>query len=225
MTRSLRRSRRATKKLSEYNVGDVVEVRLVTCLSCLSLILLSQEPWTTPYGIFVSHDHALFLLHVQVYRGDSVVNGRLAQLLTEGTSPNPRWLVNLIGQNKHEEMYEKSFGKLISQAEDDSSLNNNPAASSSSPPSSSQRRAAKPNGGGVSNKKGSNGKNSGTSSEGEGGDELKAPRSSRHVNSKKSVSFTDGSQGGSDESTPEGGAETKMSGLDKVSARYVTSLF
>ena len=94
------------------------------------------------------------------------MNGRLAQLLTEGSSPNPRWLVNLIGQNKHEEMYEKSFGKLISQAEDDAMLNN-PATSSSSPPSSAQRRSTKPNGGGVTNKKGSNGKNSGTSSEGE----------------------------------------------------------
>ena len=152
------------------------------------------------------------------------MNGRLAQLLTEGSSPNPRWLVNLIGQNKHEEMYEKSFGKLISQAEDDAMLNN-PATSSSSPPSSAHRRSTKPNGGGVTNKKGSNGKNSGTSSEGEGGDDSKVARSSRHANSKKSVSFTDGSQGGSDaSSTPEAGAEMKMSGLDKVSARYVCTI-
>ena len=149
------------------------------------------------------------------------MNGRLAQLLTEGSSPNPRWLVKFDGQHhKHEEMYERSFGKLLSQAEEDPVLTN-PSAPS---PPISQRRVPKPNGSGIATRKGAGGKTSGTSSEGEGGDDLKAAKYSKQagVNPKKNVAFTDGSHAGSDaSSTPEAGGDSKMSALDKISARYV----
>jgi len=81
MAISLRRSRRATKKgVSEYNVGDIVEI---------------------------DRQHGV------------VAKGRLAQLLTEGPSPNPRWLVKFDKQPyKDEEMYERAFGKLIHSNEE-----------------------------------------------------------------------------------------------------------
>ena len=48
-----------------------------------------------------------------------VARGRLAQLLTEGPSPNPRWLVKFDSQPyKDEEMYERAFGKLIHSNEE-----------------------------------------------------------------------------------------------------------
>ncbi|CAJ1960949.1 unnamed protein product [Cylindrotheca closterium] len=80
MTRSLRRSRRAPKTKSGYNVGDVV----------------------------------------QITRNGVVLEGRLAQFLSEGSSPNPRWLVKFDGQpHKDEEMYERLFGKLLASVEDE----------------------------------------------------------------------------------------------------------
>lgn len=76
MTISLRRSRRAPKKgVSDFNVGDIVEV---------------------------DRQHGI------------IARGRLAQLLTEGPSPNPRWLIKFDSQPyKDEEMYERAFGKLL----------------------------------------------------------------------------------------------------------------
>ena len=48
-----------------------------------------------------------------------IARGRLAQLLTEGPSPNPRWLVKFDSQPyKDEEMYERAFGKLLHSAEE-----------------------------------------------------------------------------------------------------------
>lgn len=48
-----------------------------------------------------------------------IARGRLAQLLTEGPSPNPRWLVKFDSQPyKDEEMYERAFGKLLHSVEE-----------------------------------------------------------------------------------------------------------
>jgi hypothetical protein len=48
------------------------------------------------------------------------LQARLAQLLTEGTSPNPRWLIKFDGQPyKDEEVYEQTFGKLLIAADDE----------------------------------------------------------------------------------------------------------
>mmetsp|Transcript_19413 Transcript_19413/g.40869 ORF Transcript_19413/g.40869 Transcript_19413/m.40869 type:complete len:266 (+) Transcript_19413:167-964(+) len=81
MAKTLRRSRRATKKgVSDYNVGDIVEI---------------------------DRQHGV------------IARGRLAQLLTEGPSPNPRWLVKFDSQPyKDEEMYERAFGKIPYSAEE-----------------------------------------------------------------------------------------------------------
>jgi hypothetical protein len=148
----------------------------------------------------------------QINRAGAILKGRLAQLLTEGTSPNPRWLIKFDGQpQKDEEMYERSFGKLISANDEEDSP---------SPLTVQQRKtsSSKPIGGG---RRGSVGKNSGTSSEdGEvTGDEPKKGKSS---SSKKTVQFTkgsnDGDDGSDDSSTPETAAARK-SRVDRASAR------
>ena len=68
----------------------------------------------------------------QLTRGGVPVRARLAQLLSEAASPNPRWLVKFDGMSlKDEEIYQHSFGKtLVSVAAASAS------ASSSSSPSS-----------------------------------------------------------------------------------------
>jgi hypothetical protein len=54
-----------------------------------------------------------FLLYLsQLTRGGQQVRARLAQLLTENSSPNPRWLIKFDGQHhKDEEVYEHTLGK------------------------------------------------------------------------------------------------------------------
>jgi hypothetical protein len=48
------------------------------------------------------------------------LQGRLAYLLTEGVTPNPRWLVTFDEQpHKDEELYEKAFGKLLKAANEE----------------------------------------------------------------------------------------------------------
>ncbi len=48
------------------------------------------------------------------------MKGRLAQLLTDGPSPNPRWLLKFDGQPyKDEEMYERSFRKTLLSVDDE----------------------------------------------------------------------------------------------------------
>jgi len=166
MTRSLRRSRRAPKKNSDYNVGDVVEIN----------------------------------------RAGIVLRGRLAQLLTEGTSPNPRWLVKFDGQShKDEEMYERAFGKLLASSGEDE-----PIARSKSPTLASQEKASKAQS--RSNRRGSNGRNSSTSSE---DDVKKVSKES----GKKEVQFEEEVDAGSESET----SSRKSSTADKVSAREARS--
>lgn len=55
----------------------------------------------------------------QFTRNNVVLKGRLAYNLTEGPSPNPRWLVKFDNDNKDEELYEHVFGKVLKAAEDD----------------------------------------------------------------------------------------------------------
>mmetsp|Transcript_24837 Transcript_24837/g.36751 ORF Transcript_24837/g.36751 Transcript_24837/m.36751 type:complete len:236 (-) Transcript_24837:80-787(-) len=51
---------------------------------------------------------------VEIYRGSASLTGRLAYNLTEGVSPNPRWLVTFDDQShKDEELYEKALGKVL----------------------------------------------------------------------------------------------------------------
>lgn len=47
-----------------------------------------------------------------------MAEGRLAYLLTEGTSANPRWLVKFDKEAwKDEELYERTFGKLVKRGD------------------------------------------------------------------------------------------------------------
>jgi len=88
------------------------------------------------------------------------LKGRLAQLLTEGPSPNPRWLVKFDGQpHKDEEMYERSFGKSVSSAEDvEPPVTSSPVTV----PSSAQKKVKT-----TVDRKSLNGKHNGTSSDAE----------------------------------------------------------
>jgi hypothetical protein len=124
--------------------------------------------------------------------------------LTEGTSPNPRWLIKFDSQNhKDEEIYERSFGKLL-QAFDEEE------------PSSAPRKPAKPQV--PVGRRGSTGKNGGTSSEGEAADEAADEAGSEKRTAKKVVQFTPGSNTVSDHSsTPE--TSTSRSERERASAR------
>lgn len=67
-----------------------------------------------------SHGNHLSLSLTQIDRGGVTLKARLAQLLTEGTSANPRWLIKFDGQPyKDEEVYEHTFGKLLIAADDE----------------------------------------------------------------------------------------------------------
>ncbi|VEU34043.1 unnamed protein product [Pseudo-nitzschia multistriata] len=145
MAISLRRSRRSTKKgVSDYNVGDIVEI---------------------------DRQHGV------------IARGRLAQLLTEGPSPNPRWLVKFDSQPyKDEEMYERAFGKLLHSAED------------SEDPIMAQETVGSGGGGGTRSKAtvistantAAEGKGQGTSSEGDRSDDGKKGKSGNVSNNSDS---------------------------------------
>jgi hypothetical protein len=143
------------------------------------------------------------------------LKGRLAQLLTEGTSPLPRWLIKFDGQpQKDEEIYARLFGKLISAIHDDDN-DDSPSSHLNSPPSSSQLRTTRPQAGGSS-------KHSGTSSEGEAVDETKTKSSKTNktdATSKKSFQLSKSGASSDYSSNPETGPEgTLMSARDRVSA-------
>ena len=144
----------------------------------------------------------------QIDRAGTILRGRLAQLLTEGTSPNPRWLVKFDRQpQKDEEMYERSFGKLLVAYDEDE-----PSTRSRSPlPPAVQSKPSKPNGNAA--RRGSTGKNSSTSSDEE------QKKSVKDNGSKKGSEVSEGSNAGSDDdsSTPETGS--RRSSRDRVSAR------
>ena len=56
-------------------------------------------------------------------RSGQTLRGRLAYNLTEGPTPNPRWLVTFDEQNhKDEELYEKAFGKTLYSVEAEEEL-------------------------------------------------------------------------------------------------------
>lgn len=63
-----------------------------------------------------------------------MAEGRLAYLLTEGTSANPRWLVKFDKEAwKDEELYERTFGKLVKRGD-----GSKPKTATSKPSSSSE---------------------------------------------------------------------------------------
>jgi hypothetical protein len=55
-----------------------------------------------------------YSLFAQITRGETSFKAQLSQLLTEGTSPNPRWLVKFDNKDmKDEEVYEHVFGRKV----------------------------------------------------------------------------------------------------------------
>lgn len=150
----------------------------------------------------------------QVVRNGLTLRTRLAQLLTEGTSPNPRWLIKFEGPYKDEEVYEHTFGAVLEAADD----------VSSDSPTDSRKSAPRPPSVGnakklsASTKAISAGANEAEqrSTKGAEGNVEAAEDDAETNKAKKSVSFSnENSPGGSEESsTPMTEAERK-----KVSAR------
>ena len=139
---SLRRSRRAPKRISDYNAGDVVEVSLeriwilsfYRCDAIWNFHQLHDSAWLRPLFSAARRFSPLHIFRLtpfyhQIDRSGVTLQARLAQLLTEGTSPNPRWLIKFDGQPyKDEEVYEQTFGKLLIAADDEpESLHTEPA--------------------------------------------------------------------------------------------------
>eukprot|EP00521_Asterionellopsis_glacialis_P016616 CAMPEP_0195294460 /NCGR_PEP_ID=MMETSP0707-20130614/15060_1 /TAXON_ID=33640 /ORGANISM="Asterionellopsis glacialis, Strain CCMP134" /LENGTH=266 /DNA_ID=CAMNT_0040355441 /DNA_START=42 /DNA_END=842 /DNA_ORIENTATION=- len=61
---------------------------------------------------------------VEIARNNVIVRGKLAYKLSEGPTANPRWLVTFVGETwKDEELYERSFGKVLQKANEDGSDN------------------------------------------------------------------------------------------------------
>lgn len=64
---------------------------------------------------------SFFFIGWQITRGNATVKARLAQLLTEKSSSNPRWLIKFDGLSlKDEEVYEHTFAKSSSPSSDNS---------------------------------------------------------------------------------------------------------
>jgi hypothetical protein len=148
----------------------------------------------------------------QIHRGGVVLEGRLAQFLSESTSPNPRWLVKFDGQpQKDEEMYEKAFGKILVPADDEDDTPDSGSVATS------QKRGSKPSG--VGSRSGGSNKGSGTSSEeGEIGEDS---RKESKATLKKDSQIAEGSNAGSDTSS---NAESTSEGkLSRASAREARS--
>lgn len=153
------------------------------------------------------------LIQIQRNGGDPL-QGRLAQLLTEGPSPNPRWLVKFDGQpQKDEEMYERSFGKLLHSDEDDRASVPPHSASSGTTTSTTSAKASS---GDLKNEES-------VLNDGEVAED-KSDGSFVKTNDRKNVQFHDGSTGGSDmDSETSGRRSTNRSFKDRVSAREARS--
>lgn len=133
------------------------------------------------------------------------MKGRLAQLLTEGPSPNPRWLLKFDGQpHKDEEMYERSFGKTLWSAEEEDSGG---AMSSASVVSSSTQRKGNVARRTAGNKKGV------TSSE---EDEADPDHTTSQSDEKRVENSVDESNAGSEVDSDTSG---RRSHIDRVTAR------
>ena len=164
--------------------------------------------------MIVSHLLAAFprLVAFQITRNGVVLEGRLAQFLSEGSSPNPRWLVKFDGQPyKDEEMYEKLFEKLVASAEDEEDQGDSGSLQSS-------QKRAKPT---LPTRALAASKGSGTSSEeGETGDDS---REESKLDTKKDTQSPDGSNAGSDTSSnvesTRGGKSSRVSAREARSRR------
>jgi hypothetical protein len=149
----------------------------------------------------------------QIHRGGVVLEGRLAQFLSESMSPNPRWLVKFDGQpQKDEEMYEKAFGKILVPADDEDDTPDSGSVATS------QKPGLKPSGGVI--RSGGSNKGTGTSSEegeiGEGSN-----KESKATLKKDSQIAAEGLNAGSDASS---NAESTSGGKSsRVSAREARS--
>lgn len=188
-------------------VRDHIEIRP----ACLANHLVLGYPACS------SHQLSFLPILSQVPRANVTLHGRLAYKLTEGPSPNPRWLVTFDDQNhKDEELYEKAFGRTIrSVADEDDKLKSGALSNNRRVRGSSHGRKPTDS---SNNRNGSNHKGSATSSEDAETEDDKQPSKKKSI-SNKSVSFSEegGSVVGSDESSG-------MLTNDKVSAREQRSL-
>lgn len=97
---------------------------------------------------FLPLSHRILSFHnaAQMTRNGATVRARLAQLLTEGSSPNPRWLVRFQGSSlKDEEVYEHTFTGRALVEEGDGGVESR--GGSNSPPSDTGSSSSRNNGG------------------------------------------------------------------------------
>ena len=133
--------------------------------------------------------HQFLDIVLQIERHGVILQGRLAQLLTEGPSPNPRWLLKFDGQpHKDEEMYERSFGKTLYSMSVDEEGSIGVVTSSASVSSASTQR--KP---GTATRRTNGNKKSVTSS-----DDDETEQKGMYADDKKGPHMIDGSNAGSD---------------------------
>jgi hypothetical protein len=148
----------------------------------------------------------------QIHRGGVVLEGRLAQFLSESMSPNPRWLVKFDGQpQKDEEMYEKAFGKILVPADDEDDTPDSGSVATS------QKPGLKPSGGVIR----SGGSNKGTGTSSEEGEIGEGSNKESKATLKKDSQIAEGLNAGSDASS---NAESTSGGKSsRVSAREARS--
>lgn len=148
----------------------------------------------------------------QVHRSGVVLEGRLAQFLSESTSPNPRWLVKFDGQpQKDEEMYERGFGKILVPADDEEDTADSGSGTA--------KRGSKPSSGGS----GSGGSNKGSGMSSEEGENVDDTIKENEVALIKSSQIAEGSNEGSDTSSnvesAGGGRSSRVSAREARSKR------
>lgn len=149
------------------------------------------------------------------------MEARLAQLLTEGTSPHPRWLIRIDGRS--EEIYEHLFERVLVAADDSADAGNSDPAHFSAHERDNESAAPGKTTASTTGKRSASNKNSGSGDEGskearESGrsDDEEMRKENNENNSKKSVSFSNESSANGSEGSETG--DTSAAGR-KVSAR------
>jgi len=165
-----------------------------------SILLLSRESscWLSSYSCLT----CLSLPISKISRNGSQFRGKLAQLLSEGASPNPRWLVQFDGQPpKEEEVFEHSFSRVIDPYDETfDDLSDAKAVSKGA------------------SRRGPASRSSGASSEGEVTDDKEKEDGETTEDKSGQLSPAEGSNAGSDDSS-----SSRKSSSDRVSAREARS--
>ncbi len=182
----------------------------------------STTPDTTDMD---SLSRSCFLFVVQkIDRQHGVIaRGRLAQLLTEGPSPNPRWLVKFDSQPyKDEEMYERAFGKLLHSVEESEEQQSAPAVPEATSGGTSRKTSISSTNSAAETAIESKG--SGASGEGDKSDDNKKGKKEEDATRNKGVQFQKSGTLSNDSADDSGSLdENSRSARSRASAREARS--